>query len=295
MSTLFELQGHRGARGLKPENTLPSFEAAFDHGVASIETDLHLTLDGVVVLCHDPLMPDGMPICRLTLAQLRGYRVDRNPDPQRFPGQNSEVTPVAALFAEERGLDPFAIPTISDLFAFAGAYSGEPGRLAGKTDKQRAGAKRALFDLELKRIPFHPEAIGDDYRGGAAGLLEWRIVEAARAAEIVERTRVRSFDHRCVRALREIEPGIEGAVLVAETAVVDPAAVARRAWAAVYCPNYHFLDEVQVSQAHAGGARIIPWTVNDAAAWQRLLAWGVDGITTDYPDRLAAYMQNSPV
>src|ERR1700685_825610 len=99
MIPAFDLQGHRGARGLRPENTLPAFEAAIDLGVTSVETDLHLTGDGAAVLRHDAsLSPrvftpmekasplrEGVAIRDLTLAQLRGYRAGGNPDPGRFP------------------------------------------------------------------------------------------------------------------------------------------------------------------------------------------------------------------
>ena len=301
MAARFELQGHRGARGLRPENTLPSFETAFDLGVTAIETDLHLTSDGVPVLCHDPLLssrlcsklpfPEGTPISRLSLAQLQTCLVDRNPDPARFPEQNPEVTPVAAQFAEQHGLHPLGVPTLAELFAFADFY----GESIFKSAKQRERARRVLFDLELKRLPFHPEAIGDDFQGDTAGRLEKVIVEMAKAAGMTARTRVRSFDHRAVRALRQIEPSLEGAVLIAEAALVDLAAVARKAGAEVYCPNYLFLDEPQVRQAHANSVRVIPWTANDLGTWERLLGWGVDGITTDYPDRLAAYLQTKGV
>src|SRR5262249_13125336 len=103
----FDLQGHRGARGLRPENTLPSFEAAFDQRVPTVETDLHLTRDGVVVLCHAPVPdgrtlrpapPPGSAVSALNLAQLRAYRADRNPDPARFPDQDAGPTPLAGLF-----------------------------------------------------------------------------------------------------------------------------------------------------------------------------------------------------
>src|SRR3954463_7881973 len=87
-----EVQGHRGARGLRPENTLPSFEAALDAGANSLETDVHLTADGIPVLIHDPpLGPCFAPtaerrwVHRLTAAQLRDHAADRNPDPRRFP------------------------------------------------------------------------------------------------------------------------------------------------------------------------------------------------------------------
>src|SRR6266849_5753145 len=127
----FDLQGHRGARGLKPENTLPAFETALDLGVTSIETDVHLTRDGVPILVHDAsiqarllpgnIVPDASSHClvsALTLAQLRGYRADRNPDPERFPNQDATVTPLAELYAERATLDPYALPALSDLFAF---------------------------------------------------------------------------------------------------------------------------------------------------------------------------------
>jgi glycerophosphoryl diester phosphodiesterase len=301
MSTQFELQGHRGARGLRPENTLPSFEIALDAGVDAVETDLHLTQDVVVVVCHDPCLsgrlcsrlpsPDGTPISHLTLHKLRACRADCNPDPRRFPQQRAEVTPVAGLFAGEHGFDPFGIPTLADLFAFVAAYAGQLGERAGKSAEQRARAAVLRFDLELKRVPFHPEAMGDDFDGKRAGRLEQGVVEAAREAGMVERTRVRSFDHRSVRALRQLEPGIEGAVLITGTAPADPAEVARRAGAAFYCPNYLFLDGEQVRLLHEGGVRVLPWTINDTMVVERLLAWGVDGMTTDFPDRLAAFLR----
>jgi glycerophosphoryl diester phosphodiesterase len=304
-NSLFNLQGHRGARAVQPENTLPSFEAALDSGVSSIETDVHLTRDGVAVLCHDPLLCD--PICtylhpgsadasmppllsRLTLAELRGYRADGNPDPRRFPHQSSAVTPLAARFASERGMHPYGIPTVEDLLHFTAAYAGELGARAGKSQLQRQRARKVQFDLELKRVPFHPESINDRYDGTMPGLMEERIVEAVRRANVVARTTVRSFDHRCIRLLRRMEPGLTGAVLIAESVPIAPAELVERADAQVYCPAYLFLDESIVRQVQAAGARVLPWTVNQPEHWQRLIDWGVDGITTDMPDRLACFL-----
>jgi glycerophosphoryl diester phosphodiesterase len=305
-SLLFDVQGHRGARGLKPENTLPSFEAAFDAGATTVETDLHLTRDAVPVLMHDHFVSErlyqliaphsGVPVpaaqplvSRLSLLQLRSYRGDLNPDPVRFPAQDPGVTPLAQWFSDSRGFDPYAVPTLADLLAFAEAYTGEPGRRAGKTDEQRDRARHVRFDLEVKRVPFHPERIGDAFDAESAGLLETRILEAIRAAGVVERIIVRSFDHRSIRALRTLEPALTTAVLVAGTAPVDPAQLARSAGAQVYCPDYLFLDQTQLRQLHGAGFRVVPWTVNDPEDWSRLCDWGVDGITTDYPDRLVEW------
>ena len=289
MSATFNLQGHRGARGLKPENTLPAFEVAFDLGVTSVETDVHLTADGVPILCHDPVI-SGRLVSSLTLAQVRGYRVDTHPDRERFPRQDNEATPLARLFAEQHGIDPFTPPSLADLFAFASAYAGDLGRSAGKAEQQRDGARRIKFDLELKRVPFRPELIGDQFAGDSPDRLEQEILACVRTAGEIERTMVRSFDHRCIRGLREREPRLTGVVLVAGTAPVSPAEMARQANAQVYGPDFEFLDESQVRQIHAAGLRVVPWTVNNPEDWARLLDWGVDGITTDDPDRLAALL-----
>src|SRR5438128_3340193 len=141
----FDLQGHRGARGLKPENTLPSFEVGLDVGVSTIETDVHLTRDGVPVLCHDPVLGDSLAtlapgqadprsryLSQTTLLELRRFRVDRNPDPRRFPEQDNRVTPAAERFAQQNGFDPYAMPTVIDLIHFADAYAGSLGAKAGK-------------------------------------------------------------------------------------------------------------------------------------------------------------------
>jgi glycerophosphoryl diester phosphodiesterase len=294
MSTLFHLQGHRGARAIHPENTLPSFEAALDAGVSSIETDLHLTRDGVAVLVHDAVLHDsaGTLVSQTTLAELRRCRADRNPDPRRFPDQNAVVTPLAALFAEQHALEPYGIPTLEELLRFTADYAGALGERAGKTAAQRQRARCVVFDLELKRVPFHPEAIGDRFDGTSPGLLEEGLVEAVRRAEVAARTVVRSFDHRCVRILRQMEPSLTGAILIAETAPVEPAELVERADAQVYCPGYLFVDAALVRQVRAAGARVLPWTVNEPEHWQRLLDWGVDGLTTDVPDRLARYLSD---
>jgi glycerophosphoryl diester phosphodiesterase len=303
MNDRFELQGHRGARGLSPENTLPSFEVALDIGVSSIETDVHLTADGIPVLFHDPRIsphhcrlrpglsapnPEHRPlIATLTLEQLRSYDADLNPDDSRFPRQSAVVPPVARMCSERLDISPFVIPRLSDLFALVSDYCGDAGVQAGKTDLQRAQAEKVRLDLELKRVPFFPQAIGDQFEGTNASLFEVQVLSEIRVAGLLDRCRVRSFDHRSVKALKQIEPRIEVAILIAENAPVSPADIAHQAGATIYCSDYRFLDRVQVEQAHAAGMRVIPWTVNDVNEFQILLDWRVDGVTTDFPDLFA--------
>jgi glycerophosphoryl diester phosphodiesterase len=309
--TSFDLQGHRGARALKPENTLPSFEIALDLGVTSIETDVHLTREGQPILIHDAAInpqlsirlprvnvpdPAAQPlVSSLTLAQLRSYRANVNPDPKRYSHQDATITPLARLYAERVHMDPYGLPLLSDLFAFAEAYAGELGARAGKNDAQRQRARNVRFDIELKRVPFYPHLIGDVFDGAGPGRLEEQVVLQIREANMVGRTTVRSFDHCCVRAVRKLEPRLTTAVVIAETAPIEPAQLARQADAQIYCPDYRFLDLRQVRQLNAEGIRVLPWTANKPSHWQPLLDWGVDGITTDYPDRLAGFLRERAI
>jgi glycerophosphoryl diester phosphodiesterase len=302
MSETFDLQGHRGARGLRPENTYSSFEAALDLLVSSIETDIHFTKDGVPVLCHDEMLsptharvlpgaavppPMFYPmISVLTLNQLRGYLVDLNPDPNTFCKQCNAPTQVAQTFAMERGLPVYGVPTLEDFFAFVAAYAGRMGRQAKKTDVQRRQANLIRFNLELKRVPFRPSYIGDIAGSGAADGLEKRVIEIARQAGVVDRLVIQSFDHRVLLAVRHLEPKMRTAALIANTAPVYPARLVQDAGANVYSPDFNFLDERQVQQCHEAGVPVVPYTVNEPSDMTRLLTWGVDGIVTDYPDRL---------
>lgn len=300
--TLFNLQGHRGARGLKPENTLPSFEAALDCGVTSLETDLHLTADGFVVLHHDPRLTPGRSrrvsgtvpeveerplLSQLTAEDLRSYRVDVV-DTQRFPRQNKTVTPLAETFCFLHDLDPFEILGLYELFEFVGAYAGKLGAEIGKSESQREVAGRVLFDLELKRVPARPENIGDDFEGTSVGKFEQAVLDVIDQFPLArERVTVRSFDHRSVRCLRQAAPELTGAVLLPETCPLDPVALTTGANATIYAPDHRFLTADQVRQLHEAKLRVIPWTVNQRADWRRLLDLDVDGLTTDYPDELA--------
>lgn len=299
----FDVQGHRGARGLRPENTLSGFEFAIDLGVTSIETDVHLTRDGVPVLFHDPRVSsslcsrlDGGPVPDLLLSwldlvEVRTYRVDRNADPQRFPGQEKTLGALTRLFAEQTAIDPWSIPTLADLFAFAAAYAGPLGEQAGKTAAHVQRAKQVMFEVELKRVPFEPETIGDGFDGTAPAALERRVLAEAERAGVVDRVRVRSFDHRSVRRIAQLRPRLRTALLIGEMAPLRPAELLAVAGAEMYCPDYHFVDAAIVRQVHEGGKRIVPWTVNESEAWARLIAWNVDGITTDFPDRLLEWLK----
>ncbi len=291
-----DVQGHRGARGLKPENTLPAFEAALDLGVSTLELDLHFTADGEVVVWHDAtidrekcglaagapddvpdpddvLVPDGgRMIASLDLAQLRGYRCDRNPSPATYPDQDADPTTLAG--------DDYGIVTLAELFDFVAAYASDPA----KTEQQRDTAAQVAFNVETKRKPNAPETIGDGFDGETAGPFELAILADVGERGLTDRVVIQSFDHRSLWAVHAEDPSIRLAALSVRDPV-DAADLASRG-AAIWSPNLDAVNRDSLDAAHDAGLEVIPWTVNDRTDMIGLIELGVDGLITDRPDIL---------
>lgn len=291
----FDVQGHRGARGLQPENTLPGFETALDLGVTTLELDLHFTGDGAVVVWHDPVItgdkcrldPDAtvaapdpataadreLAIAVLARDQLRAYRCDTNPDPGRFPEQSPTPTDLAG--------SNYAIVTLEELFEFVARYETDPT----KSDAQRAAAAAVRFNVETKRVPDLPATIGDGFDGTNAGPFEEAILDAVAGFSLSDRVTIQSFDHRSLQAIRAVDPDISLAALTRRN---EPFAASFVEFADIWSPDYRSLSAGALSQAQATGMLVIPWTVNEPADMERLIGLGVDGLITDRPDLLIA-------
>lgn len=273
----FDLQGHRGARGLFPENTIEGFRAALALGLRGFELDVGVTRDGAVVLYHDPRLnpditrgPDGAwldapgPLLRdLTRADLLAFDVGRI-----RPG-----SAYAALYPDQRPHDGARIPCLADLLALP-------------------GAPRLL--IELKLFPDHP-----DWTVSPEEMVE-RVLREVDAADALDRVAVQSFDWRAPRHARRIRPRVATGWLTRAETVAAPAlwwgvdarpgdfdAVPDRVAAeggGVWTPSHAELTPSCLARAHALGLRVVPWTVNEPARMAALAAWGVDGIITDRPD-----------
>jgi glycerophosphoryl diester phosphodiesterase len=288
----FEAQGHRGARGLAPENTIEGFKAALATGVTTLELDLAMTKDGVVVASHDfRLNPDhtrapdgrfldteGPAIRSLTFAELQRYDVGR-----LKPG-----SAYAARFPEQKGMDGVRIPRLADVFDLV----------------RRSGADHIRFNIETKLTPTSGADAPDPETFARA------VAAEIRTAKLEARVSVQSFDWRTLIALKRIAPEIERVCLTVEADWDDnlahgksgPSAwtagldiddvggsapkLAAAAGCAVWSPYFRNVTEESLAQAKAAKVRVIPWTVNERADMERLITMGVDGIITDYPDRL---------
>lgn len=291
----FDAQGHRGARGLQPENTLPAFETALDVGVTTLELDLHYTQDGHVVIWHDPIIskdkcrlpedtsaavPDPRnPLRRILISQqsldiIQTYQCDQNPEPGRFPSQQSTGTPLAG--------DNYHIITLGELFDFVDNYV----KSGDKSAAQVENAAAVRFNIETKRDPAHPEYIGDGFTGGEAGPFELAILEEVSTYGLADRVTIQSFDHRSLRTIRAINENISLAALT--TGGEAKVKVYYGYQFDIWSPNSNDLTPELVEEAQELGLRVIPWTVNDPALMQALIDMGVDGLITDRPDLLLA-------
>lgn len=280
-----DIQGHRGARGLRPEETLPALEAALDLQVDTLEFDLHLTADDRLVLWHDGWV--GPTKCATpktkvrerTAAELRKLRCDRNPDPERFPRQRPEPGALAG--------DDWGIVTLEEALDFVSRYAASES----KTDAQRANAATVRFNIETKRDPDDPSLIGDGFDGETAGTFEREFVRVVRERGLLDRVTLQSFDHRSLWAAKKLEPSLTLAALEGRDARGEPEFGASwTTWAArgatIWSPDHRLLDATSVVGAQAAGLSVVPWTVNDRSRIEELVGIGVDGVITDRPDVL---------
>src|SRR5262245_53450062 len=278
VAVAFDLQGHRGARGLAPENTLAAFTMALSIGVTTLELDLAMTSDEILVVSHDSrLNPDhtrapdgkfldaeGPAIRSLTLAQLQRYDVGR-----LKPG-----TAYAAAFPEQRGMDGVRIPTLMEVFDLA----------------RQTKADHVRFNIETKLSPTSGADTPDPETFAAA------VVRAVRKAGLTARVSVQSFDWRTLVIMRRVAPEIgNGDTLqrgrpgaspwTAGLDIDDFAGSAPRLVAAAGCsvwsPNQRDVTAASLAEAKALGLKVIPWTVNERSDMERLIEMGVAGIITD--------------
>lgn len=299
----FDLQGHRGARGLAPENTLEGFALALSLGVTTLELDLAMTRDDVLVVSHDRRLnpeftrgPDGKfldtqgPAIRsLTLAEVQRYDVGRLKPRSNY----------ASTFPEQKAADGARVPALTEVFDLV----------------KRSGAAHVRFNIETKITPTSGAETPDPDIFAAA------LARAIREAGLEKRASVQSFDWRTLKAMQRIAPNIERVCLTAEALTFDTVKrgeagpspwlagldiddfsgsvprLVQAAGCAVWSPLYRNARADDVKAAQALGLKVIPWTVNERADLDKLIALGVDGLITDYPDRLRAVMaeKNMPL
>lgn len=288
-ATALDLQGHRGARALAPENTLAGFARALAIGVTTLELDIAITKDDVLVISHDPALnpeitrgPDGRfldakgpSIRRLTFDELQRYDV----------GRLNPALPYARRYPQQQPSDGARIPRLADLFALV----------------SKAGNTEVRFAIETKVTPFDGDEVVAPEPYARA------VVAAIRDAGLASRSTILSFDWRTLAVVQKLAPEIGTVYLTAQqqwldnigadkpdpspwTAGVqwkDHGSVPKMIHAAggrIWSCYFGDLDAAKLAEAKALGIRVLAWTVNAPRDIERMLDLGVDGIVSDRPD-----------
>ncbi|MHA4809950.1 glycerophosphodiester phosphodiesterase family protein [Flavitalea flava] len=267
----FDREGHRGCRGLMPENTIPAMLHAIDLNVTTLEMDVHITRDSQVVLSHDPWFnseittkPDGRYIDSaepkfilydMTYDRIRKFDVGRKPYP-KFPRQ--EKLPVAK-------------PLLSDLIDSVEAYC----------QKQN---KSVFYNIEVKSDPR-----GDSLYHPKPDRFVDLLMQVLNRKQIARQVIVQSFDMRSLQYLHAHYPDQKTSLLIDEgnARSFDEQIAALGFTPTVYSPHYSLVTDVLLKACHQKEVLVVPWTVNELPAMKKLKDLGVDGLISDYPDLYA--------
>lgn len=260
------VHGHRGARAVRPENTLPAFTYAMEQGVDVLEMDLAVTSDDVLVVSHDSHMnpaycqgPAGAEtlIRKMTLAQLRQWDCGAKANP---------------AFPKQQAVPGTRVPTLQEVF-----------------DLVKKKGSRVEFNIETKISPARPEQTPPPAR--FAELLR----DIVRQNGLTSRVMLQSFDYRTLHAMKKLEPAMRLSALY-PTSPNQPhktlIELAKESGAGIISPHYLTVKPEEVAAAHKAGLHVVPWTANEPAVWDKLIAAKVDAIISDDPAELIAYLKS---
>ncbi len=269
----FDIQGHRGARGLRPENTIPAFLMALDSGVNTIELDLAVTKDGQLVVSHEPWMsasicsdPSGKSfdeksemknnIHQMTYEQVKQWDCGSKGNPN-FPQQMKMSV---------------SKPLLSDVI------------VAVENHIKNFTRYEVDYNIEIKSLPegdgkFHPKP--EEFSDLVFNLVDQYLP--------LDRIVIQSFDFRVLKYWHEKYPEVRLAALVENKKSVDENLADLGFTPSIYSPDFNLLTKKVVKELHERKMRVIPWTVNEPAGMLSLKGMDVDGFITDYPDRAAKF------
>lgn len=252
------VHGHRGARAIYPENTIPAFEYAIKIGADVLEMDVAVTKDNVLVISHDPhINPEickgphpGIAIHELTLAELREYDCGALKNPH---------------FSKQQPVPGTRVPTLDEVLSLSRGNS-------------------VQFNIETKSFPDHPELTPPP------DLFARMLLDVIRKHKLESRSIVQSFDFRTLHAMKKLAPDIRLSALW-EGDARPFVEIARDGEAGIISPLFKLVTPEQVKSSHAAKIQVVPWTADAPEDWQKLINAGVDAIITDDPAALIAYLK----
>lgn len=265
-SKLIQVQGHRGSRGTHPENTLAAFDEAVLSQADWIELDLVLTKEGIPLVSHDPAvsvdfcldekkrpLTQLLPIRQLPLSRIKTF------DCGSFPNPN---------FPEQKPVPGQTMPTLDEVLIWTKRYPD----------------KKIKFNIELKmtapkkELEPNPKAFVDS------------VITLIKKHKQIEQVILQSFDFRVLKIAKEMEPKLKLSALFDKPASICQ--TTKNLGAQVAAPDFNLVTLQLVDECHRLGLEVHPWTLNSEGDWKKAVAYGVDGIITDYPRKLKTYLAN---
>lgn len=265
----FDQQGHRGARGLMPENTIPAMLKAIELGVTTLEMDLGISKDKKVVVSHDPYFhenitttPEGRTITKAEAAKLLLYNMNYDSISKYDVGLKPHP-----LFPKQ---EKVAVnkPLLSDLIDASEAYAMQKG-------------KTIYYNIEIKS-----NAVNDRIKHPPVEEFVDLAMQVIQSRNISGKTTIQSFDPRALQVMHRKYASVKTSLLIEDD---DKRSLKEQLdqlgfIPSIYSPHYSLVNEELIKQCHDKNIRVIPWTINNLEEISRLLKLGVDGIITDYPD-----------
>ncbi len=265
------IQGHRGCRGLYPENSLPAFQHALDMGVTVLEMDVCLSADGQVYVSHEPYLnplyasfPDGKPVTdasinlyQKTYAEIKSFDVGSRGN---------------KLFPEQARVSTYK-PLLSEVLALGEAFARKSGR-------------PVYYNIEIKS---EPAEYGKSQPATVKEFADrvWSVISAHISPSSLI---LQSFDFAVLHYWKTaIHQGRISALVEKETPEQMLASLGFVP--DIFSPSHKYLTKAQIDFCHARGMQVIPWTINTTAEMQQFSDWQVDGIITDYPNRAPQFLK----
>jgi glycerophosphoryl diester phosphodiesterase len=261
-----QIHGHRGCRGLRPENTLEAFQLALELGVDTLELDVCISKDNQVVVSHEPwfnhafcTQPYGIPIDKRHEKSLNLYRMNYS-EIQRFDC-GIKTYP---RFPQQKKIKAHK-PLLQEVITLAEAFS----------------KNKIQYNIEIKYTKegatiYHPDVI----------VFSDLLLEVLEKNKVQTRTMIQCFDTDVLNYLHKVRPAQTLSYLVEDEETITTHLKRLGFMPQVYSPDYIFLNQAEIDTAHKLNIQVIPWTVNEPKDMQAMIDLGVDGMISDYPDRL---------
>jgi len=266
----FDVEGHRGCRGLMPENTIPAMLKAIDLGVTTLEMDVVITKDNKVVVSHEPWFeaeittkPDGSFVKEGEAMQNNIYQMNYEDVAKYDVGMKPH-----SRFPQQQKMKAIK-PLLNDLIDSVEAYL------------VKKNLPKVNYNIETKSLP-----AGDNRFHPVPSEFAELLMAVIKEKKIEDRVIIQSFDFRSLKYIHEKFPSIKTSMLIEDSDENDfEGQLTKLGYTPeYYSPNQTLVDDKLVKQCHDKGMKILPWTVNDTKQFKKLKKMGVDGIITDYPD-----------